>query len=403
MRYPFRRITSELRFSSRRFKFIHRPARFLRRSLDRLRIAALNVVRRLPPPLSLGLACGLYSDLKPLQAEPSGREGRVVLLDQGTIPAGPHSLLELCGREQHKAQPWPVFWLRHREAELVGQSLVHVDAQNRLCLEAAYHRWAHEDPAQFFPRSFSKPTRLAGNWTSLVSRWMPISAPDAYAHWLFDVLPRLAVLKEFPPDTGIIVAPFRPPYQQDSLRMLGVLDRCRWTSERHLRVENYYFSAPTSMICCYNPYAVRWMRETYLPLVQSDVRPSPRRFFVRRSGNRRNIVNEAEVLDFFRDIGWDVIDAGDLSFADQIRYFSRAEAVCGIHGSGFLNMLWCPPGVRLLELFADSFLGSEAEWVSTCIPGAIHRRLIFPSDYNISAMVDVRELRESLRALDLLP
>jgi hypothetical protein len=395
------RLFAELRFRSRRFTFIHPYARALRRAADRLRIAILNLLRRLPAPISLGLARGFYSDLDLLQANPPQVKGRIVLLDQGTIAAAPDSMLELSGRQQHKVQPWPVFWALHHEAELIGPSLAHVDAGNRLCLEAVYQRWAHDDPSNLYPRGWGRPTRLAGNWTSIVSRWMPTSHPDAYAHWIFDALPRLALIDEFPPDTRIIVAPFRLPYQQESLRLLGLLDRCRWSPERHLVVENYYFSTPTTMICCYNPYGIRWMRETFVPLVQADPRPIPRRFFVRRKGDRRNIVNEAEVLDFFRGIGWEVVDAGDLTFAEQIRYFSQAEAICGIHGSGFLNMMWCPPGVRLLELFADSFLGSEAEWMSTCIPDAIYRRLIFPSDYNISAIVDLNRVRESLRQLDL--
>jgi capsular polysaccharide biosynthesis protein len=236
----------------------------------------------------------------------------------------------------------------------------------------------------------------------VVSRYMPLGHPREYGHWILEMLPRLALLDEFPPDTRIITQNYQLKYQVESLEMLGLLDRCRWTSEQHLRIENYYYSAQPSMIACYNPYAVRWIRDKFLPLVAADTRPTPARFFVRRHGALRNMVNEEEVLAFFRGIGWEIVDSAELTFADQIRYFSRAEAICAIHGSGLTNALWCKPGAKLLELFADSYLASDAEWIAMCLPPTVHRHLIFPADHNISALVDLDRVRNSLRELDLL-
>jgi hypothetical protein len=391
-----------LRLLLRRFRWIHGALLALKAAAARVRVLAIGLVRRLPGDANLGLPRGFYSDLALLQAEPPLVEGRVVLLDQGSLSAAPDSLLALCGRNQHLRQPWPVFWTHHRNVELIGPSLAHVDAEGRLCMEAVYHGWATSDPAYFYPRLRTKPVELEGNWTSVVSRYMPIGDPREYGHWILEMLPRLALLGEFPPDTRIITQNYRLKYQVESLEMLGLLDRCRWTSEKHLRIENYYYSAQASMIACYNPYAVHWIRARFLPLVAADTRPTPARFFVRRVGNLRNMVNEEEVLDFFRGIGWEIVDSAELTFADQIRYFSRAEAVCAIHGSGFTNTLWCRPGTRLLELFADSYLASDAEWIARCLPPTIHKHLLFPSDHNINAIVDLERVRQALRELDLL-
>jgi capsular polysaccharide biosynthesis protein len=389
-----------LHLALRRYRGIHSLLLALKRAGIRFNILALEVIRRLPGPANLGFAKGFYSDLELLQAQKL--DGRVVLLDQGNIEAAPDSLLALCGRGQHQQQPWPVFWTHHHEAELIGASLAHIDAKRRLCKEAVFYRMGKEDPAYFYSRYRSKALELEGNWTSLVSVWMPTTHSRAYGHWILEMLPRLALLKEFPPDTQIIVPPFRLRYELESLEMLGLYDRCRWTSEQHIRIENYYFSAPPSMIACYNPYAIHWIRDAFLPLVKDDDRPTPARFFVRRHGDLRNMVNEAEVLAFFRKIGWEIVDAAALSFAEQIRYFSRAEAICSIHGSGFTNALWCKPGAKLLELFADTYLASDAEWIAKCIPPTVHRHLIFPSDHNINAIVDLDRVRNSLRELDLL-
>jgi hypothetical protein len=391
-----------LRFALRRFPVLHRMVMVFKAAVLKAKSLGIELVRRLPGPANFGLPRGFYSDLELLQAHPPRIEGGIVLLDQGPLSAEPDSLLALCGRGQHLNQPWPVFWTHRCNAELVGPSLVHVDARGRLCREAAYSRYAEGDPSYFYRRRGCQPVHLQGNWTSIVSRWMPTDESKAFGHWLLDVLPRLAVLKEFPSDTRIIVPHHRAAYQVESLTMLGVVDRCRWTAEQDLRIENYYFSAPTSMIGCYNPHAIHWIREAFLPVVKDDTRPTPARFFVRRVGNVRNMVNEAEVLAFFRDIGWEIVNPGELRFADQIRYFSRAEAVCGIHGSAFNNTLWCQPGTPQIELFASSYPASESEWIARCLPPSNYHHLIFPTDHRLNAIVDLDQLRQKLRGLGLL-
>jgi hypothetical protein len=398
---------SELRKRLRRLALLHGPLKAAKTKVRKAWVASVEFIRKLPGLFSLGLPNGFYSDLELLQANPPKLEGRVILLDQGNFEAAGDSLLVLCGRNQHQMQPWSFFWARHPAAELIGTSLALVDPAGRVCAESVYqqfgkHPFGLDDPAYLYPRLLSRPRRLDGNWTSIVSRWIPTSHPAPYAHWLLELLPRLSLLKEFPADTGILAPPFRLGYQEESLSMLGVLDRCRWTSEKHLRIENYYFSAQPSMICCFSPYVVAWLRTTFLPIVEKDLRPTPRRFFVRRVGTLRNIVNEDEVLDFFRSIGWEIVDSARLSFADQIRYFSRAEAICSIHGSGFTNAVWGRPGIKLLELLPDSYMGSEVEWIARCIPGAMHRYLIFPSDRSYNAIVDLHRVRQKLSLMGLL-
>src|SRR5207248_2336687 len=132
------------------------------------------------------------------------------------------------------------------------------------------------DPAYCFC-PIGKPVLLEGPWMSLVSRWMLVQPAQPYGHWLLDALPRLAVLKELPAETRIIVPAHRSQYQVDSLEMLGLSARCRWTAETHVEVEDYYFVSAASMIACYSPYTVEVMRGMFL--ARGDFRkPSTRRF-----------------------------------------------------------------------------------------------------------------------------
>ncbi len=305
----------------------------------------------------------------------------------------------LCRRSQHLQQPFPVFWIRRKKARLIGPGLAHINDRKEVSIEAVYGRpYLKSDPAdQFFIRG--EPARLEGPWTSVISRWMPANRPAAYGHWLIDVLPRLAVLNEFPAQTRILVPAHRARYQVESMEMLKLSDRCRWTKETYIEVEDYYFSSAPSAIACYSPYTVQCVQKMFLPLIDRQ-KATPKRFFVRRTGATRNMTNEAEVLEFFEKSGWTVVDLAGLGFAEQIAWFAGAEAVAGIHGSGMTNSLWCPRGCKILELFSDQYIAGDAEWIAQCT-GAEYHSLIFPSDHAVNAIVDLNRVRTTLKSAKL--
>ncbi len=100
-----------------------------------------------------------------------------------------------------------IFWSEHSNARLVSESLAFLTPEKNLCVESAYneHCWRHDPGSRFL--HLPPAVKLSGNWTSLVSRWVPNRGGTIYGHWLHDALPRLALLKEFPADTQIIVPP----------------------------------------------------------------------------------------------------------------------------------------------------------------------------------------------------
>jgi Glycosyltransferase 61 len=395
-------LTARVRFGLWRFPLLHKPLRWFKRmALPAMAGLVYELGRKIfPRSIAFGPPCSWYSAYDLLLRSDSGVEGGIVLTDQGSPALHADSMILLCGRNQHREQPWPIFWTRHRNARLIGTSLVHVNEQKELCVEAAYGlRRVTSDPAyRYF--MLRPPLLLDGPWTSIVSSWVPTDKPQPYAHWLLEALPRLALLKEFPSDTQILVPPHKLRYQVESLSLLGVLGRCRWTRETNLLVKDYYFSSQPSMIVCYSPYTVAFLRSRFLPLALLAP-ATPRRFFVRRTSYARNVVNEQEVLDFFQNAGWSVVDTAAMGFKEQVQLFAGAEAVCGIHGSGLANAVWCPASCKVIELFADSYLAGDQEWICQCIKAGYHF-LIFPSDYKLCAVVDLARLQKLLCSLHLL-
>ena len=289
--------------------------------------------------------------------------GRIVLHDQGAPQVTDASLLVQCGLTQHLEQPWPILWSEHANARLVSESLALLLPDKTLCLESAYNekRWRSDPASRYF--RLPPPTRLAANWTSIVSKWVPNRGYPVYGHWLHDALPRLALLSEFPSDTRIIVPPDLKPYHKESLELLGLWDRCRPSPEAHLEVERYFFSSPVSLIDCYNPYAVEYTRKALLPKADPNF-SGPRKFFMQRTSKRRAVENIEEVAAFFRRKGWTVVRDVDFTFAQTIKLFSEAEAICSHQGSNMSNVLFCKPGCTVMHLVPDVNPDGWIDWIA---------------------------------------
>ncbi len=309
-------------------------------------------------------------------------EGRVVQSAQKLKPAGKESLRNVCGMGQDGWQPWPVFWVRHHNARLVGDSLVHLDEKKNACVEAVYGDYVGRDDPSMRYLWLPSPVFLEGNWTSVIARWA-----DGFYHWFLDALPRLALLPEFPQDTRILVPGPLRPYQCQTLQWLGLENRIRSTVEKHLIIEDYFFSSPTALTGCDNPYAIHFLRETFLKFADVSSQP-PLRFYVTRLNKSRAAVNESAVIDLFLQSGWAVIDPEELSLPQQIQLFANAEAVCGIHGGGLTHLLWCRPGCKVLELCARNYLNGCYEGLASYLSLDYHY-MICEADEGFGSRVDL--------------
>lgn len=383
-----------LQTALRRYPRLQAPLKkfydFFRRTIPKASVELLRIfapVRnfRLGPPK------GSFSVYQSLLLE-EHRPNRIVVDNQGAPQLPANSLMIASGLHQHASQPWPVFWSHHRNARLVSSSLALLDEHKRVCRESLYGDLSMiDDPGWNYGR-LPKETFLHGKWTSVVSRWAPNFRAALFSHWVLDVLPRLGLLSEFPPDTRIIVPAKLAGYQKETLQLLGLMDRVRCTPESHVVVEDYYFSAPTGMISCYNPYAINWLRSAFMPHADKNYK-GPRRFIIQRKGKTRGISNEVEINDFFTGLGWAIINTEDLTFAQEIELFKNAEAFAGVMGSGFTNGIWSSPHCKVIMFVPDNRLDGWAEGI--CVANQLDFYWkTFPSDHAEMITVDLGEVKK---------
>ncbi len=373
----------------REFPTLYRLLRAIRSALlhvatETLRACTKGFTRLGPPAATISLT----DEIRRKQIE-----GRVVLEAQPLPDPAPRSVLARTGADLKRFYPWPIIWARIPSARLVGPSLALMLFDKRLAIESLWNEHCYQNDPSYTYFALPKARRLAGNWTSLVGRYQV-----SYFHWIMDALPRLACLDEFPSDTRVLIPAKPRSYEKDSLRLLKLLSRTRETHERHLEIENYYFSGPTAMTGVSNPYAVRYLRTKLIPHGIPPKSSQPYLFIARR-GKTRGLANEVQVAHFFEQRNWTVIDPENLSFPEQIGLFRQAQAICASHGAALTNLLWCDAGTRVLEIFAHNFLNGCYETISA-ICGVNHRYLILQGDAAFRVTVPIHLLEKQFAWLN---
>jgi capsular polysaccharide biosynthesis protein len=71
----------------------------------------------------------------------------------------------------------------------------------------------------------------------------------------------------------------------------------------------------------------------------------------------RVMLNEAELIERLRPIGFEIVEPQYLTATEQIAAFASADLVVGPSGSGMFNAVFCRPGTKLIDI------ESEPHWI----------------------------------------
>lgn len=77
-------------------------------------------------------------------------------------------------------------------------------------------------------------------------------------------------------------------------------------------------------------------------------------YITRPKGSMRPFVGGEAIERYFASLGFELIDTGGLSAAEQVRLFSRARCIVGQSGAGLTNLVFAPAGCRVVVLAANS-------------------------------------------------
>jgi capsular polysaccharide biosynthesis protein len=153
---------------------------------------------------------------------------------------------------------------------------------------------------------------------------------------------------------GVIVNDCGARLRAETLGALGVdparvrlVDRTgvEVEAERALRID------PLREVLYTPPWIIEAVRSAFLPASASG--RAGRRIYITRAGaSRRRVVNEAALIELARSRGYEPVALETLSLAEAAAAMGEAEAVLAPHGAGLANIVFCPPGCRIVEFFS---------------------------------------------------
>jgi len=204
-----------------------------------------------------------------------------------------------------------------------------------------------------------------------------------YWHWMFDILPKLTMLKESFSFTEIDYFLFPNIHQKFQIETLDLLDipinkRLSGVKNRHIEADK--------IITVDHPYVInndpsleiqnlpQWIinshRKNFLLKKKNNVN-LPKKIFIDRSDSRynhhihsRRIANEDGVKKILTKNGFSIITLSNLKFSDQVSLFNNASHIVGLHGAGFANIVFCEPKTKVVELksiYAGEVIGNLAK------------------------------------------
>lgn len=213
-----------------------------------------------------------------------------------------------------------------------------------------------------------------GTLLSLAAR----GAATNYYHFLYDAIGRYGILEEALPGErpDAVVIPHQTGYQRQLIAMVGLdlpllqpRPRHTFRADRLLvpSTPNQDLDAPRS--------TVEWLRKRLPPRSTGD---GPRRLYLSRGqqpGSRRYL-QEPALWPALERRGFVVLDPGKLSVQEQIDVFHGAEVVVAPHGAALTNITFGSPGLRVLELFAPTYVHLGLWAIAEAVDGIEYRYLV---------------------------
>ena len=298
----------------------------------------------------------LISDLKEFQV--SGN----TLLKEVACPLPP--LREygkrICGRIalQDQIPPRPFSCIPLKDAHVFGPSVMVVTATGTVICEVSKEWGVYLDTpeASWIQRRFflPKPRHLPGKTFLLAS-----TGAETFYHWMLESLPRLALWKMAGGSFGKVdhwlVSRKSPSFVRESLTHLGipwesVLD---FADNQHWTCETLELSSLASDWGMPSDLAVNFLRASFGVPTASG---TGKRFYLVRGETRdRRVTEETNLVAALGKEGFEPLDSGRLGNRATAAALAGAEWIIAPHGAALTNMVFAPPGCKVVEIFDPGF------------------------------------------------
>jgi capsular polysaccharide biosynthesis protein len=189
-----------------------------------------------------------------------------------------------------------------------------------------------------------------------------------YYHWLSDVLPRIRLYESVLGQIDhFCVASNVPQKFLDILPEFGITpDKIILFGEKEKLHFDHLFiaSLPGS-----EGRAPKWAVEYVRKKLVTKICPKPFKkiYFKRSDVVERKLLNEVEIIEALRQNGFEITDPGQLSLTEQVSLMAEAKVIVSAHGAALINLLFCPNGTSVIELFSPDYFRTDCYYTLASI------------------------------------
>jgi capsular polysaccharide biosynthesis protein len=223
-----------------------------------------------------------------------------------------------------------------------------------------------------------------------------------YGHFIVESLSAAWALKRVGPVDHFVFHSFvfgdeMPAYARSMLSVLGVAPERVQVLTEPVGFEEVL--APDRLTVL-NQDSHVLMRETYRELAAHYGAEGPRRLYLSRSRlhqDRRRLENEAEIDAVAAEAGYAVVHPQELPIETQMRLYGACEVMAGLAGSALHNVVFCRPGVRLINLCDARSRGGVQRTQAICNLLAEAEVAVVPFHDEAGRWAEVNAIRDALR------
>ena len=196
------------------------------------------------------------------------------------------------------------------------------------------------------------------------------AAKSNYGHWLFDSISRLLIIlkkKEFKNFDYLYVPSYKHQYQKDTFKYLKLFKKKIISSEKNKFIEG------NEIICTNHPFDHRFdkisritindIRKNFLKFSKFSKIEDCKKIYIERDysnfnlkknlikyKDQRILINNNDVKKYLSKLGFISFKLKYLSFADQIKLFSKAKIIVCMFGAELSNLVFCKKGTKIIEI-----------------------------------------------------
>ena len=195
-------------------------------------------------------------------------------------------------------------------------------------------------------------------------------AGHVYYHWMFDILPRLELIRrseiKFKEIDWFVVNSLSKPYQQETLKLLGIPTEKIIESDRHSHIQATELIVPSfpGYLDWVPEGTVKFLRQTFLPQINPTQNKSDKIYVSRAKAKNRRLVNETEVSQLLDKFGFVTVFLEEMTLLEQVAIFANAKIIVAPHGSGLTNLAFCSPTTKVVELFSPNYIRTDYWMIS---------------------------------------